>query len=70
MNISRNLLIAFMFQGTGPWNLELQVIGPKKAEVIQISDIQTPRKTIAVPIPKDLQKNGGSFEIDLGEYLN
>ncbi|KAF8956062.1 hypothetical protein BDZ97DRAFT_1925843 [Flammula alnicola] len=52
-------------RGTGPWNLEMQVIGPQQAEYMQIQGIETPKKTIKVPIPKELQKNGGSFEIDL-----
>ncbi|KAJ3511391.1 hypothetical protein NLJ89_g4128 [Agrocybe chaxingu] len=52
-------------RGTGPWNLEMQVIGPQHAETLEIQGIEAPRKTLKVPIPKELQKNGGSFEIDL-----
>ncbi|KAF9566997.1 hypothetical protein CPC08DRAFT_657108 [Agrocybe pediades] len=52
-------------KGTGPWNVELQVIGPHYAETMSIQDIDTPKKTIRVPIPKELESNSGSFEIDL-----
>ena len=54
------------FQGTGPWNLELQVIGPHTAETMQLQAIRTSKKTIQVPIPQELQKDGGTFEIDIG----
>ncbi|KAF9486443.1 hypothetical protein BDN70DRAFT_869985 [Pholiota conissans] len=57
--------IAVDLKGTAPWNIELQIIGPKTAEVMSINDIERPRATISVPIPKELQQNGGSFEIDL-----
>lgn len=55
-------------QGTGPWNLELQVIGPHTAETMQLQAIRTSKKTIQVPIPQELQKDGGTFEIDIGLY--
>jgi len=57
-----------LLQGAGPWNLELQIIGPQQAEILQIQGIETPKKTIQIPIPKDLLKSGGSFEIALGNY--
>ncbi|KAI0347722.1 hypothetical protein BDW22DRAFT_1384582 [Trametopsis cervina] len=52
-------------KGTGPWNLELRVVGPKGSELIQISKIQKHRERIQIPIPAIIDKNGGSFEIDL-----
>jgi nucleoporin POM152 len=45
----------------------MQVIGPQQAETIPIQGIEEPRKTVQIAIPKELQKNGGSFEIDLGK---
>lgn len=45
----------------------MQVIGPQQADTLQIQGIEKPRKTLQIPIPKELQKNGGSFEIDLGK---
>jgi hypothetical protein len=55
-------------QGTGPWNLDVQVIGPQSVEVLQIKGIETSKKAIKIPIPKEVEKNGGSFEIDLGMH--
>ncbi|KAF9056084.1 hypothetical protein BJ165DRAFT_1430770 [Panaeolus papilionaceus] len=52
-------------KGTGPWNLDIQVIGPQHVETMHIQDIKTPHKKIQIPIPKSLQKSGGSFEINL-----
>lgn len=55
-------------QGTGPWNLEVQIVGPKGSEIIQIPGIETERKTLQIPIPKQVDQEGGTFEIDLGEH--
>ncbi|PPQ99547.1 hypothetical protein CVT24_005335 [Panaeolus cyanescens] len=52
-------------KGTGPWNLEIQVIGPHQVETMNIQDIKSSHKKIQIPIPKSLQKSGGSFEINL-----
>ncbi|KDR85486.1 hypothetical protein GALMADRAFT_84345 [Galerina marginata CBS 339.88] len=52
-------------KGTGPWNLEIQVIGPQTTENILIQGIEKSKKTIKVPIPKELESTSGSFEIDL-----
>lgn len=53
-------------QGTGPWNLEVQIVGPKSSDTMQISDIKTSRTTLQVPIPETIDKEGGSFDIELG----
>ena len=58
-----------LLQGTGPWNLELQIVGPKGSKMMTIPKIETPRKTINVQIPEAVDKDGGDFEIDLGGYL-
>ncbi|KAF7798524.1 hypothetical protein EIP86_009745 [Pleurotus ostreatoroseus] len=52
-------------KGTGPWNLDVQVVGPKGSEIIKIPKIETNRKTLQIPIPPIVDKEGGSFEIDL-----
>ncbi|PPQ78029.1 hypothetical protein CVT25_015574 [Psilocybe cyanescens] len=52
-------------RGTGPWNLEVQIIGPENTETLQIPDIRQRRKTLKLPIPKELQQNSGNFEINL-----
>ncbi|KAI0697588.1 hypothetical protein BC835DRAFT_1471555 [Cytidiella melzeri] len=53
-------------KGTGPWNLDLQIVGPRGSEIIQIGKIKKERERIQIPIPAVIDKNGGSFEIDLG----
>ncbi|KAF7784114.1 hypothetical protein Agabi119p4_279 [Agaricus bisporus var. burnettii] len=52
-------------RGTGPWNIEFQIIGPNEPETFRVSDIDTPKKRIQIPIPEELRKNGGQFEINL-----
>jgi nucleoporin POM152 len=52
-------------QGSGPWNLQLQVVGPRGSEIINIPSIKDSRKTISVPIPKNIAKHGGSFNVDI-----
>ncbi|PCH34046.1 hypothetical protein WOLCODRAFT_130155 [Wolfiporia cocos MD-104 SS10] len=52
-------------RGTGPWNLEIQVVGPKGSEIIRVPKIATSQKTIQLPIPKEIDRDGGSFDIDL-----
>jgi nucleoporin POM152 len=57
-------------QGTGPWNLEIQVVGPKSSEIIQIPGINSSRTKLQVPIPDAIDKEGGSFDIELGQFLS
>ncbi|KII93596.1 hypothetical protein PLICRDRAFT_49632 [Plicaturopsis crispa FD-325 SS-3] len=52
-------------KGTGPWNLEVQVVGPHSTETLQIPGITTPQKTLQIPIPKIIDQEGGSFEVEL-----
>ncbi|KAJ3558980.1 hypothetical protein NM688_g617 [Phlebia brevispora] len=52
-------------KGTGPWNLEVQIVGPKGSEILKIPKIDSNRKTLKIPIPAIVDKEGGSFEIDL-----
>ncbi|KAG5647752.1 hypothetical protein DXG03_008475 [Asterophora parasitica] len=52
-------------RGTGPWNLDMQVVGPRSSEIIQIEGIETSRKTIQIPIPKGLDNDGETFEINI-----
>jgi hypothetical protein len=49
-----------------PFNLELQIVGPSSAETIQINDIMEYMPTVHLPIPKDVDRDGGSFEVDIG----
>lgn len=43
------------------------MVGPKGSEIVRIPKIATARKRIQIPIPSVIDKEGGSFEIDLGE---
>ncbi|GLB35866.1 putative nucleoporin pom152 [Lyophyllum shimeji] len=52
-------------RGTGPWNLEMQVVSPRGSETFEIQGIETARKTIKIPIPKGLESDGGTFEINI-----
>ena len=45
----------------------MQIVGPKGSEIIPFRDIQTARKTLSLPIPKAIDRDGGSFEIELGK---
>ncbi|KAG7099638.1 hypothetical protein E1B28_001464 [Marasmius oreades] len=52
-------------RGSGPWNLEVQVVGPTSSETIRIPGIESARKTLQIPIPFPIDKEGGNFDIDL-----
>ncbi|KZT74944.1 hypothetical protein DAEQUDRAFT_659210 [Daedalea quercina L-15889] len=53
------------FRGTGPWTLEAQIVGPKSSEIVRVPRISKSHHTLNLPIPKDVDREGGSFEIDL-----
>lgn len=55
-------------QGSPPWNLELQIVGPKSSEILTFSDITSNRKKLQIPVPPIVDQKGGTFEIDLGEF--
>ncbi|KAJ6604793.1 hypothetical protein DFH09DRAFT_1242695 [Mycena vulgaris] len=52
-------------RGTGPWNLEVRVVSPTGSETLQMRDIKTPKKTLQIPIPPRVDRDGGTFDIDL-----
>ncbi|KAJ7808261.1 hypothetical protein B0H14DRAFT_3112741 [Mycena olivaceomarginata] len=52
-------------RGTGPWNLEVRVVSPTGSETLQIRDIKTPKKTLHIPIPTRVDRDGGAFDVDL-----
>ncbi|KAI9512489.1 hypothetical protein F5148DRAFT_1162138 [Russula earlei] len=51
--------------GIGPWNLNLQVVGPQNSEIVSYSGIDTSRRRLQVSVPKDVNREGGSFEINI-----
>lgn len=55
-------------QGTPPWSLKLQVAGPAGAKIIEESDLTESRSRLSVPIPEEVDAEGGMFQIDLGAY--
>lgn len=55
-------------QGSGPWDLEVQVVGPKGSEITPFKGIDSKRKTLKIPVPDSVNQVGGTFEIDLGEW--
>jgi nucleoporin POM152 len=56
-------------RGTGPWNLEVRVVSPTGSETLQIRDIKTAKKTLQIPIPARVDRDGGTFDVDLGSLL-
>ncbi|KAI0049256.1 hypothetical protein FA95DRAFT_1571322 [Auriscalpium vulgare] len=52
-------------RGTGPWNLDVQLVGPKGSEIISFTKIDTARKTLQLTIPKDVDREGGSFDVNI-----
>ncbi|KAG2156607.1 uncharacterized protein EDB93DRAFT_1310685 [Suillus bovinus] len=52
-------------RGTPPWNLELQVVGPRSTDALEITDIKTSPTRILVPIPSVIDKEGGTFDVEL-----
>ncbi|KAL0572927.1 hypothetical protein V5O48_009040 [Marasmius crinis-equi] len=52
-------------RGSGPWNLEVQVVGPRSTETMRIPNIESSKKSLQIPIPKSVDKEGGTFDIDL-----
>ncbi|KAA1467945.1 hypothetical protein DENSPDRAFT_877716 [Dentipellis sp. KUC8613] len=52
-------------QGTGPWTLEAQLVAPKETKTVFFDAIETEEKTLQFNIPKSINQNGGTFEIDL-----
>lgn len=56
-------------QGTGPWNLEVQVVDPKGSETLLFTDLQKSPMTLDIPIPKTVDRDGGTFDIDLCQSI-
>ncbi|CAK5264964.1 unnamed protein product [Mycena citricolor] len=51
--------------GTGPWALDVRVITPKGSETLQIRDILTAKKKLQIPVPDEIDRVGGTFDVDL-----
>jgi hypothetical protein len=62
-------MLSRCFQGLGPWNLNLQLVGPRESETVPFTGIDTAQRRLRVVVPKDVNREGGSFEINIGRYL-
>ncbi|KAI0756262.1 hypothetical protein C8Q80DRAFT_1092612 [Daedaleopsis nitida] len=60
-----NVNVDVELRGTAPWNVEVQIVGPKGSETVPFRNIKTAKKTLSLPIPKSIDKDGGSFEVEL-----
>lgn len=45
----------------------MQVVSPQGSELLHEENIPNPRYTVRVPIPSDIDRDGGSFEVALGK---
>lgn len=45
----------------------MQIVGPRGSEIIPFRGLKTARQTLSLPIPKSIDKEGGTFEVELGE---
>ena len=46
----------------------MQIVGPKGTEIKRITDLKKPREKISLPIPPEIDADGGAFQVDLGKY--
>ena len=58
--------IPIQLAGNPPWNLEYQVVSPQGSETVLISGIKSDRDVLTVKIPKEINTDGGTFQVDLG----
>ena len=47
----------------------MQVVSPQGSELLHEKNVPNPRYTIRVPIPSDIDRDGGSFEVALGKCM-
>ena len=59
--------IPIQLAGNPPWNLEYQVVSPQGSETVLISGIKSDRDVLKVKIPKEIDADGGTFQVDLGK---
>lgn len=48
----------------------MQVVSPQGSELLHEKNIPNPRYTVRVPIPSDIDRDGGTFEVALGKILS
>ncbi|GJJ13358.1 hypothetical protein Clacol_007610 [Clathrus columnatus] len=52
-------------KGTAPWALEVQILGPKTSQNVRVENLSKSRETLRLPIPSVIDKEGGTFQVDL-----
>ena len=57
-----------LVQGSSPWKLEVQIAGPKGSKTIPFPGLKDSRTKLSIPIPDDINIDGGAFQIDLGAF--
>lgn len=48
----------------------MQVVSPQGSELLREKNIPNPKYTVRVPIPSDIDRDGGSFEVALGKIVS
>lgn len=43
----------------------MQVVGPRGSETLHLKDLKQKREKVKVPIPRIIDEEGGTFQIDL-----
>lgn len=59
-----------LLQGTGPWDIEVQIVHSKGTQSIEIKGIETHRKRIQIPVPSHVDRSGGAFDIGLSSVTD
>ncbi|KAG8930377.1 hypothetical protein FRC02_004294 [Tulasnella sp. 418] len=52
-------------RGIAPWTLEFQVVSPSGTRVFTVPNLTNSRSRVSVEIPKDVDAEGGTFQVDL-----
>ncbi|KAF8585137.1 hypothetical protein K439DRAFT_1632955 [Ramaria rubella] len=52
-------------KGTPPWDLEVQILGPKASQNVRVPELKSHRETLRLPIPSVIDEEGGTFLVDL-----
>ncbi|KZT44453.1 hypothetical protein SISSUDRAFT_1038969 [Sistotremastrum suecicum HHB10207 ss-3] len=57
--------IGIDLKGTPPWNVEVQIVGPKTVKLLPFKGLQKERESLNIQIPSSIDKEGGTFQVDL-----
>lgn len=65
---SSTFALMTLAQGTPPWSLDLEIIDPSGSKLVTRSKLQSSRSRLTIPVPEDIDANGGSFQVGLGKH--